>query len=125
MPSGNKMISAQLRGISTSEGDDLARHIPENPQDFSVLVRVLVGPHGGEGEESFDINVCTPQWLKDQVRRDGSVLGLHRLFIDSYDPPRIKTLITKLMERNSGESWRDVAEKISRIAHWEFEDYNR
>jgi hypothetical protein len=117
------MISAQVKGIFTWEMDDLERYVPQDPEKFCVLVRAMVGPRGNEGEESFDINVCTPEWLKDQVQREGFVIGVHRLFVNTYDAARIKKLITKLIERYSGDSWRDVAEKISRIGHWEFEDY--
>ncbi len=97
--------------------------VPHDTQRFCVLVRVMVGPRGGEGEESFDINVCTPQWLEEQVEREGFVLGTHRLFVKTYDTAQIKKLITKFIERYSGDSWRDIAVKISRIGQWEFEDY--
>ena len=83
----------------------------------------MVGPRGGGGEESFDINVCTLQWLEEQIDREGFVFGTHRLFVKTYDTLQIKKLITKFIERYSGACWREVAEKISRIARWEFEDY--
>jgi hypothetical protein len=117
------MISAQVKGISTWEGDGLELHVPQDPRKFSVLIRAMVGPRGSEGEESFDINVCTPQWLEEEVERQGFVLGTHRLFVGTYDVAQIKKLITKFIEQYSGDSWRDVAQKISRIGHWEFEDY--
>ncbi len=117
------MISAQVKNISTWEGDHLERHVPQDPQKFCILVRAIVGPRRGEGEESFDINICTPQWLEEKVEREGFAFGTHRLFVRAYDPAQIKELITKFIERYSGESWREVAEKIGRIALWEFEDY--
>jgi hypothetical protein len=117
------MISAQVKGISTWEGDHLELHVPKDQQKFCLLVRAMVGPRGGEGEESFDMNVCTPQWLEEQVEREGFVFGTHRLFVKAYDTAQIKKLITKFIERYSGDSWREVAEKISRVARWEFEDY--
>jgi hypothetical protein len=119
------MISAQVKRISTWEGDDLESHVPQDTQKFSVLVRAVVGPRGDEGEESFDINVCTPLWLEEQVEREGFVLGTHRLFVKTYDTAQIKELITKFIERYSGDSWQDVAEKISRIGHWESEEYKQ
>jgi hypothetical protein len=117
------MISAQVKGIYTWEMDDLERNIPEDVENFCILVRVIVGARGTEGEESFDINVCTPKWLEEQVKREGFVLGTHRLFVKTYDSAQIKKLITKFVERYSADSWRDLAEKISHIGHWEFEDY--
>jgi hypothetical protein len=121
-PLGHKMISAQVKGIFSWEMDDLERHVPEDLHKFCVLVRAMVGPRGTEGEESFDIEVCTPEWLKEQVEREGFVLGARHLFVKTYDPVQIRTVISKLIERYSGDSWSAVAQKISRIAIWEFED---
>jgi hypothetical protein len=117
------MISAQVRGIYTGEMDHLEGHTPTDPDNFCVLVRAMVGPRGSEGEESFDIKVCTSKWLEGQIQKDGFALGLHCLFVETYDPKQIRNLLAKFIERSSGESWREVAEKISRIARWEFEDY--
>ncbi len=117
------MISAQVKSISTGDGDSMELHVPKDSQKFCVIVRVMVGPRGGEGEESFDINVCTPQWLAERIEREGFAFGTHRLFVPNYDPVQIKKLINKFIERYSGKTWREVAVKISRIGRWEFEDY--
>lgn len=117
------MITAEVKDIFTSEMDFLESYAPKDPQNFCVVVRAMVGPRGAVGEESFDINVCTPEWLKDRVERQGFLIGIHRLFVPVYDSHRIKNLICRFIERYSGDSWTEVAQKISRIAQWEFEDY--
>jgi hypothetical protein len=117
------MINAKVRGIFSVEMDELELHVPLDTQNFSAVVRVMVGPRDGDGEESFDINVCSPEWLKERVELDGFALGLHRLFIESYDPARIRKLITKFVEKYSGESWQELGLKLSRIAYWEFQDH--
>jgi len=83
----------------------------------------MVGPRGSEGEESFDVVVCTPAWLEKEVEKDGFVVGRHYLVVRAYDPGFIEKLIRKFVERWSGESWSEVAEKVARIGDWEFEDY--
>jgi hypothetical protein len=115
------MISAQVKHIYTWQMDDLGQHVPADPTNFCTLVRTMVGPRGQEGEESFDINACTPQWLMEPVERQGFVLGIHHLFVKGYDPIEIRALFVKVMERYTGNSWRDVADKLSRVAQWEFE----
>ena len=37
--------------------------LPEAPEDFALRVRVFAGPADGQGEESFDLTVCSPEWL--------------------------------------------------------------
>ena|SRR5437764_15008385 len=116
------MISAQVKGIYTAEMDELERYVPEFRDEFSVWLRVLVGPRGTEGEESFDVNVCTPRWLERRVHQEGFVIGTHRLIVSTYDPAQIRTVLVKLIEGHSGDTWAEVAHKVGTIGLWEFED---
>ncbi len=116
-------IRAQVRAIRTSDMDDLAQYTPPDPKRFCVSVRAMVGPEAGKGEESFDINVCTPEWLAEVCRAEGFVIGRHYLIVEQYDVAYLRRLITELIQKCEGNSWRDVAEKVSRIGFWEFEDY--
>src|SRR6266481_7436847 len=113
------MISAQVKGIYTIDMDDLEKAVPNDPERFCVVVRVMAGPRGSDGEESFDVKVCSPKWLEERVNKDGFVLGTHHLFVAEYDPAQIKRILTKLVERITGESWKEVALKIARIGYWE------
>jgi pimeloyl-ACP methyl ester carboxylesterase len=51
--------------------------LPGDPAEFSFLARLIVGPPDSPGEESFDITVCTPEWLAQACNRVGGI----------YDPP--------------------------------------
>ena len=117
------MITAQLKGVSTIDMIRLEDYKPENPTCFRVFIRAMVGPRGSEGAEAFTITVCTPAWVEKEVEKDGFVVGRHYLVVRAYDPGFIEKLIRKFVERWSGESWSEVAEKVARIGDWEFEDY--
>ena len=39
-----------------------------DPAEFSLLARMIVGPPGAPGEESFDVTLCTPEWLAKRCR---------------------------------------------------------
>jgi hypothetical protein len=114
---------AQVRAIYTSDMDDLAQYVPPDPDRFCVSVRAIVGPECGKGEESFDINVCTPNRLAEACHAEGFIVGRHYLIVERYDATFLRKLITKLVQECEGSSWREVAEKVSRIGFWEFEDY--
>lgn len=43
---------------------DLDHFTPADDADVGILVQLLVGPAGEQGEESFDVVVCTPRWLE-------------------------------------------------------------
>ena len=111
-----------IRTISTIGGGDPAKFHPV-AADFSVVLRVMVGPVGAEGQESFDLTICSPAALEKECERDGFVLGRHRLIASEYNYPVLRQVIEKLINRCSGTNWPEVAAKISRIGYWEFEDY--
>lgn len=45
-----------------------------DPAEFSLLARMIVGPSGTSGEESFDVTVCTPEWLAKACSRAGGIV---------------------------------------------------
>jgi hypothetical protein len=107
-------VIPQIRSFGWND----AEHDPDE-----ASVRLIVGPQGGDGEESFDLMVVTPRRLAALLRRDGAVVGRHYLFVGEMDRPYIERFLQDRMRRIAGDTWREVAEKVGRIAHWEFEDY--
>jgi Immunity protein 8 len=117
------MINAELKGLFTSDMDILEVYNPRDGSLFEFTARAMIGPKGDLGEESFDFQVCTPGWLAQECERSGFVFGRRMLIVSEYDPAHIKSILTSLVQRVTGESWQVVAQKLSRFAHWEFEDY--
>jgi hypothetical protein len=83
----------------------------------------MFGPDRDEGEESFDIVVCTPLWLAREVDRKGLVEGRHHLFVREYNLARIRAFLADYAKGCAGETWQEAALKLSRLGRWEFEDY--
>lgn len=83
----------------------------------------MVGPMGEEGEESFDITVCTPKWLMERYGTSEVLLGLHKLIVFKYDYARLRRFIEKYLMRCSGDSWGEIAQKVSLLGQWEFEGF--
>lgn len=116
-------MMAEVRWFHSPDIDDLAQYVPDVPDCFSFLLQVMVGPAGSPGEESFDLEVCTPQWLCTRHLREDIVIGRHRLIVVEFNFKRIADFITANCRRCSGTSWQEVAEKVGRLGMWEFEDY--
>jgi hypothetical protein len=84
----------------------------------------MFGPDDGPGEESFDMVVCTPNWIAKNLRDSGGILiGRHYLFIEKYDITQIRDFILEYASSCEGNTWREVAERLGRLGKWEFEDY--
>jgi hypothetical protein len=102
--------------------DDLDGWAPEG-ESWVLGLRLLAGPDDGPGEESFDITVCSLDWLTERVRRDGVVDGRHHLIVEWYDWPILRAYVERYVQQCEGATWREVAEKLARLGYWEFEDY--
>jgi len=113
-------ILADLKRLHSPDVDYLEQFSPNGP--FGILVQAMVGPAGGEGEESFDIVVCTPEWFAQKMT-SAVVPGRHFLFVRSYNYDALVSYLREYCNSLRGSSWRSIAEKVGRIGKWEFEDY--
>lgn len=117
------IMRAVVRRLHSPDVHDLEAWAPEDSGCFGLLVQAFVGPRGGEGEESFDFIVCSPEWLARKHGKDAAVLGRHHLLLFKYDIEKIRKAIESVVERAEGSDWEEVAGKIARYGQWEFEDY--
>jgi hypothetical protein len=82
-----------------------------------------VGPADGPGEESFDLLVCNPSYLSEQLGDEDVIPGRHYLFTRSLNNCIIENYLRKYIEGIEQPTREQIAERVGRIGHWEFEDY--
>jgi Immunity protein 8 len=116
-------MKARVKGLHSPDVPDLTRHVPAVRDDFAFLLQILAGPAEADGEESFDVFVCTPTWLRNNHQPTDIVMGRHKLIVFEYDYGRLWTFITSVIESCEGATWQELAERIGRLGKWEFEDY--
>lgn len=75
-------MRAEVRRLHSPDVLDLRGYTPPVSDDFSVLIQILAGPLGLDGEESFDIDVLTPKRLASRVAQKGPVSGCHLLIVE-------------------------------------------
>ena len=114
-------VHAELRALFSADVENLRAHAPEPP--FGFTMRALIGPRGGEGEESFDVFVCSPEWLADELKQDPIISGRSRLIMSAFDYDRVEAYVRKQIAFATGDTWSEVAAKLSRWSSWEFKDY--
>jgi hypothetical protein len=115
-------MRAQLKRLHSPD-IDIDTYKPEDTTNFGFLLQAMIGPEGQDSEESFDIQVCTPDWLKSQHSASEAVFGRHMLIVFEYDKHRIEQAIARYCERCVGNDWQEIAERLGRIGQSEFEDY--
>jgi len=112
----------RLKRIHSPDIHDLGSFQPEDGGNFAFLLQAMFGPEGTEGEESFDIVVCTPRWLEQNVS-ENVISGRHHVIVKRYDIEQIRAFLERYARDCEADTWQAVAAKLSRIGRWEFEDY--
>ena len=116
-------MQARVSSVLTIEHGSLADVSVEDPSNASQWVRAIVGPDDEPGEESFDLLVCTPAWLQEQIEGVGPVVGLYHLVVARWDAEDVDRIVRDLIESTRAETWPEIGERIGRIAKWEFQGY--
>jgi len=118
-------MTPKIKSIEITEVANLdpAAYQPGDPEDFSCTFGLTIGPADSDGGEQFYISVCSPKWLQRACADRGFIWGRNHLVVPSYDLAMIRNVIGKFVQNCSGASWNEVASKLSRIAAWEFDDY--
>ena len=110
---GHSAVRAVVKRFEWDTGSDV--------HDQLIGLVLHVGPIDGPGEEMFFVNVCTPAALAGLLARDGLLVGRHYLFVEHVNVGRIEDFINDRLRRLDGDTWTQLASKVARIGHWEFE----
>jgi hypothetical protein len=116
-------MRAELRGLDSADvPEGLSSFAPPDPERFSIAIAATVGPVGGEGGEIFYFNVVTAAWLAEHPPPKGFEF-MRDLLVTRWDYATVSRAISNLCFHTEGKDWNEIATKLSRAAHWEFEDY--
>lgn len=117
-------MRAILKNVYSPDIDvPLSDFFPASPDNFGFLARLIVGDGNMSGEETFDVMVCTPQWLSANHKVSDIVIGRHYIIVFEYNYLRIFSKIKSIVEGTQADSWEEIGLIIGRLGKWEFEDY--
>jgi hypothetical protein len=100
--------------------------LPDDPAEFSLLARMIVGPPDTPGEESFDVTVCSPEWLAKALSHVGGIYNArHHLVVnfDDFDQRALRGWLSARVQEVESDTWAEIGERLGRLGYWEFEDY--
>lgn len=100
---------------------DLDSFQPDDPENFSFLLQVLVGPAESDGGESLQLVVTTLRALEEMVQSDGVVFGRSLVIVDGPNIPRILSSVRQAIEHLQAPSWALLAQQLTRLGVYEFE----
>ncbi|TQX86053.1 MULTISPECIES: Imm8 family immunity protein [Rhizobium] len=97
---------------------------PDDVKNFCAAAEAMIGPVENDGAEIFSFEICTPKWFaENRLAKATFTRGI--VFVPEYDEQAVKMIIADLVAKTSGDTWGEIAEKLSRYLRWEFEDYQR
>jgi hypothetical protein len=117
-------VHADLRSVQTFDAgvdDHRTWQSPDGP--WSIYLDLTLGPAEDLGEEIFGLTVCNGEWLASRAAQDGIVSGRHHVIMATYDWPTVERYLEEQVRAAEGDTWTEVAERLARLAAWEFEDY--
>lgn len=114
-------MNAELKRVHSPDIYNLKSYQPECSDSFCFLLQAMIGPAGEDGEESFDVEVCTPKWIESNLEINDVIIGVHYLIVREYSYKKLIHSIEKFLLSCSGPSWGEVAKKVSKLGFWEFE----
>jgi Immunity protein 8 len=114
---------AELKSLHSPDVADLHDWTPDSKK-FAILLQIMAGPEGAPGEESFDVTLCSSTWVSARAEEVKLLEGRYLLIVPEYDSDLIYDCLSRRVSSCEGESWQEVARKLSQLGRWEFEDYH-
>jgi len=118
-------MRAELRALDTAdaEGGDLRAFRPEDGEHFTLAVTAFHWPGERPRRRAISIHCLLSELVGRGATPEALCVSAAQLPLDRWDPELVERAIGDLCRRTEGENWHDIAVKLARYGHWEFEDY--
>ncbi len=117
-------MKAELKSINSIDIiGPLENYTPDDPKNFSLNVRLMIGPKGENGEESFDTIVCTRKWIEVESQRNEAFNNKYHLIVSEYNYDELINSIRSTIDELEADDWEGLAIKLDKLGYWEFKDY--
>jgi hypothetical protein len=115
-------MRAVVKSLTSPDVADIAAYKP-GQSAFLILLEIGAGPADELGYETFGVEICSIEWIRQELLQQAVINGRHRLMVKSFDWPAIVEYVNTYVAQCQGATWHEVASKIARLGKWEFEDY--
>lgn len=118
-------LVAELRGIDWYETEPLETYDPDPLLPFDFEVNLSIGVAGRRGADLFRIRVCNPAAIAQIVGGAIVMFGYNRIVVERFEYATFRKVIEAYCASCEAQTWTELAHRISRIGHWEFENDER
>jgi hypothetical protein len=92
---------------------------------FVFGAQLVVDPLDAPGQESFNLTVCSPEWLAERCLSGEPINGLHHVIVgwDTYDERVLRSWLEARVQAVEAATWDGIAGQLRFLGAWEFESY--
>lgn len=96
--------------------DPIEEWEPDDAFDVDFWMNFTIGPDA-TGGDNFQVHIVTPNNLhgKDSDR--------HAIVMLEYSWPSVLAEVEGMLEKCQGSTWLEMSEELSRLMHWEYDNY--
>jgi len=111
-----------LKSLSSSD-IDIDKWNPKTLEDVFISYDIEIGYSDNRfGTNYFYVTVATPESLRKH--REGDFLVLNRtLVLSNYNYTIVESVVSKILEDCSRDTWEESCSVLQRYFLWEYEDY--
>lgn len=113
------MLTPVVIRFFSLDADPIAAWIAPDPRRVHISIDVFFSLDHQPNGEIFTLNVITSDLLeKDEWKR-----SKYQLIQECYDWSNVQAFVHSIAARCAGNTWQEIAMKLSEHLHWEFQDY--
>ena len=83
---------------------------------WGFLLQIGIAPPDVDGEDSFDLVVCSPEWIAFHYGVDAVVDGRCHLLISRFSLSALRRFVERSLAASAAPTWDGVVEKFGAVA---------
>jgi hypothetical protein len=115
-------MKAVIKHCYSTDVEDLFEYRPGNSSIFGFPLRFLIGPNDQPYEVSFDVFLCSPNYLLANYPKNSIIFNYHMIIAFEYNFDEILDRVAKYVTSLEEDTWEKLIDKLSRFGKSEFED---
>jgi hypothetical protein len=116
-------MKPKLKGFYSIDIPEGPPTLPPDVEDCWIVVQAEIGPELSEACDVFTFYVCTIKFLQRILSKQSYQYGKSVILMEKFSWEIIENSIKEICGGTQGDSWEEIAARLSKYWDWEFEDY--
>lgn len=109
-------MKAVIVSYDCTDHDPINKWVPQDPLNVDFWMNFTIGPDKTAGD-NFQVRVITQKNVSAIKNIE------HHIVLASYSWPSVMESVEFILENNQGHDWSEIANKLSKVMYWEFDNY--